>query len=81
MVRLADCPIKLGNRLGQPTLPEKRKKEGRMMTLARAIATRKWELAALCLLIGLVEALSRIPADSIEGALDLLEGEDGEKAG
>ena len=52
-----------------------------MMTLARAIATSKWELAALCLLIGLVEALSRIPADSIEGALDLLEGEDGEEAG
>ncbi|HUU63123.1 MAG TPA: hypothetical protein VMX96_04290 [Dehalococcoidia bacterium] len=52
-----------------------------MMTLARAIATRKWKLAALCLLIGLVEELSRIPADSIEGVLDLLEGEDGEKAG
>ena len=74
MVRLAD--------VGQPN-PHKIKggKEGRMMTLARAIATRKWELAALCLLIGLVEALSRIPADSIEGALDLLEGEDGEEAG
>ena len=46
-----------------------------MITLARAIATRKWDLAALCLLIGLVEELSRIPADSIEGVLDLLESE------
>ncbi len=63
-----------------------------MITLARAIATRKWNLAALCLLIGLTKELSRIPADSIEGVLDLLEsehpdksghseGEDGEKAG
>ena len=63
-----------------------------MMTLARAIATRKWNLAALCLLIGLTKELSHIPADSIEGVLDLLEsgqpdksgcpeGEDGEKAG
>jgi hypothetical protein len=50
-------------------------KEGRMITLARAIATSKWELAALCLLIGLMEELSRIPADSIEGVLDLLESE------
>ena len=46
-----------------------------MMTLARAIATGKWEMAALCLLIGLIEELSRIPADSIEGVLDLLESE------
>jgi hypothetical protein len=52
-----------------------------MVTLARALATREWELAALCLLIGLSEELSRIPADSIEGVLDLLEGDDGEKAG
>ena len=34
-----------------------------MITLARALATREWELAALCLLIGLSEELSRIPAD------------------
>jgi len=52
-----------------------------MSTLARAIAARQWELAALCLLLGLVEALSRIPADSIEGALDILQGEDGKKGG
>ena len=45
------------------------------MTLARAIATRKWKLAALCLLIGLMKELSRIPADSIEGVLDLLESD------
>ncbi|MCK4362060.1 MAG: hypothetical protein KAW13_02130 [Dehalococcoidia bacterium] len=52
-----------------------------MSTLARALRTRQWELAALYLLLGLVAALSRIPADSVEGALDLLEGEDGKKGG
>ena len=52
-----------------------------MSTLVRALGTRQWELAALYLLLGLVAALSRIPADSIEGALDLLEGEDGKKGG
>lgn len=46
-----------------------------MSTLASAITRRQWDLAALCLLLGLVETLSRIPADSIEGVLDILEGE------
>jgi hypothetical protein len=59
----------------QSHINERRKREGRMITLARAIATRKWEVAALCLLIGLMKELSRIPADSIEGVLDLLESE------
>jgi hypothetical protein len=54
-----------------------RKEEGAMSTLATAISTRQWQLAALCLLLGLLEALSRLPADSVEGLLDVLEGEDG----
>jgi hypothetical protein len=60
---------------------KKREKGGKMSTLVMALGTRQWELAALYLLLGLVAALSRIPADSVEGALDLLEGEDGKKGG
>jgi len=52
-----------------------------MSTLARAITTRQWDLAALCLLLGLLEMLSKLPADSIEGVLDILEGENGESKG
>ena len=48
-----------------------------MSTLATAIDTRQWQLAALYLLLGLWEALSRLPADSVEGLIDILEGEDG----
>ena len=48
-----------------------------MSTLATAISTKQWQLAALCLLLGLWETISRIPADSLEGLLDVLEGEDG----
>lgn len=54
---------------------EKRKKEGKMSTLAWAISKRQWDLAALCLLLGLLETFSKLPADSIEGLLDILEGE------
>ena len=50
-----------------------------MSALATAISTRQWELAALCLLLGLLEAFSRLPADSIEGLLDVLEGEGGKE--
>ena len=42
---------------------------------------KQWELAALCLLLGMNRALSQLPADSIEGVLDLLEGEDGPARG
>jgi hypothetical protein len=48
-----------------------------MSTLATAIGTRQWQLAALYLLLGLWEALSRLPTDSVEGLIDILEGEDG----
>ena len=49
-----------------------------MSVLAKAIKHKRWELAALCLLIGMAQVLSRLPADSIEGVLDALEGADGE---
>ena len=49
-----------------------------MSILANAIRDRNWELAALCLLIGTARALSSLPADSVEGVLDALEGADGE---
>ena len=50
-----------------------------MSALATAISSRQWELAALYLLLGLLEAFSRLPADSVEGLLDVLEGETGEE--
>ena len=48
-----------------------------MSTLARAIDSKQWELAALCLLLGLWQKLSQLPADSVEGLLDAIEGENG----
>ena len=48
-----------------------------MSALARAIATRHWELAALYLLLGLWQALAKLPTDSVEGLIDILEGENG----
>jgi len=56
-----------------------RKKEGKMSTLAWAISKRQWDLAALCLLLGLLETLSKLPVDSIEGVLDILEGKNAKK--
>ncbi len=46
-----------------------------MTTLADAIVRREWELASLCLLLGLWQAVARVPADSIEGVIDLAEGD------
>lgn len=50
-----------------------------MSTLAWAIARKRWDLAALCLLLGLAETFSRLPADSAEGLIDILEVENGKK--
>jgi len=50
-----------------------------MSTLAWAIARRRWDLAALCLLSGLAETFSKLPADSVEGLIDILEVENGKK--
>lgn len=43
-------------------------------TLAIAVRYRHWELAALCLLVGLAEAAAKLPPDSLSSLLSLLEG-------
>ena len=48
-----------------------------MSTLAQAVGSREWELAALILLLGLWQSILSLPADSVEGVLDVLEGENG----
>ena len=50
-----------------------------MSALATAVAAKQWELAALYLLLGLLEAFSQLPANSIEGLLDVLGGEVGKE--
>ena len=52
-----------------------------MSNLYRAIENNHWELAALCLLLGMSRALAGIPDDSVEGVIDVLEGTDGEAGG
>jgi len=41
-------------------------------TLAVAIQTKQWELASLCLLMGIVEAAAALPPDAVEGLLEVL---------
>jgi len=49
-------------------------------TLAGAIQGKRWELAALCLLLGVTEAAAALPPDAVEGLLEVLAGlEDGER--
>jgi hypothetical protein len=48
-----------------------------MQTLAAAIERKQWELAALCLLVGLMEAAAKLPPEAIEGLLEVLVAEDG----
>ena len=56
--------------------------ETEVSVLARAIAGRQWELAALCLVLGLLEAVAKLPADAIIGLFDVLDGgEDGSREG
>jgi hypothetical protein len=47
-----------------------------MSALEDAIRLRNWELASLCLLIALAEVISRVPSDSVEGLLDVIDGGD-----
>jgi hypothetical protein len=46
-----------------------------MQTLAVAIERKQWELAALCLLLGLTEAAAKLPPEAIEGLLEVLAAE------
>ena len=48
--------------------------------LALALVKREWSLAALCLLLGVTEAASKLPPETIESLLELLEvGPDGRR--
>ena len=40
--------------------------------LSNAIRQEQWELAALCLLLGMERVLEKIPPDSLEGMLETL---------
>ena len=51
-----------------------------MSALAKAIAAKNWELAALCLLIGMLNALS-LPEDAADGMIEVLGGANGEEEG
>ena len=45
-----------------------------MSVLSKAIQSEQWELASLCLLLALSRVLARIPSDSLNGMLEVLEG-------
>ena len=42
-------------------------------TLALAIERKEWTLAALCLLLGVAEAASQLPPETLESLIELLE--------
>ncbi len=42
--------------------------------LAVAIKRREWELASLCLLMGVAEAAAALPPEAVEGLLEVLAG-------
>ena len=51
-----------------------------MSTLAVAIQGKRWDLVALCLLLGVTEAAAALPPDAVEGLLEVLAGlEEGER--
>ena len=53
-----------------------------MSMLAVAIRGKRWELAALYLLVGVTEAAAALPPDAVEGLLEVLAGlEDEERRG
>ena len=44
-----------------------------MPTLAIAIERKEWELAALCLLLGVSRAAAALPPDAVEWLLEVLD--------
>ncbi len=42
--------------------------------LSVSIKRKEWELASLCLLMGVVEAAAALPPEAVEGLLDVLAG-------
>lgn len=47
------------------------------MIFVQAIKEERWELVALCLLLGLVQAAEQLPPDALVSLLDLLGGDNG----
>ncbi len=45
------------------------------MTLAMAIERKQWQLVSILLLVGVTEAASRLPPETLAELLDLLGGE------
>jgi hypothetical protein len=45
---------------------------GKKSLLAQAIEREDWELAALCLTLGVVEAANRLPRETLDALLDEL---------
>lgn len=41
-----------------------------------ALERKEWTFAALCLLLGVAEAASRLPPETLESLLDLLDEDD-----
>jgi len=52
-----------------------------MASLAAAVERRAWTLVAFYLLLGVVEAASRLPPGAVEGLLEVLEGPPGRGEG
>jgi len=48
-----------------------------MSALSSALGEGHWELAALCLLLGMVEVISQLPPDAVEGIIEVLDGKKG----
>ncbi len=48
-----------------------------MSLLAWALKQKRWEVAALCLLLGVVEVLEQLPPEALEGLLEVLDGKRG----
>ena len=42
--------------------------------LAQALAREDWDSAARCLLVGMARALEKLPPDSLDGLLDVIDG-------
>ncbi|MBM2827427.1 MAG: hypothetical protein HW403_1491 [Dehalococcoidia bacterium] len=51
-------------------------REAPVGALSRAIAEERWELAALCLLLGAVKVIEGWPPDTVTGLLDALVGDE-----
>jgi hypothetical protein len=50
------------------------KSNGSVSLLDYAIEHEEWELAGLCLLLGMVRAIEKMPREAVEAMLDELEG-------